>query len=235
MTDKSTAREGFNKQRRNLLLVSIFIIFLTQMEVEVTHLSFAGNAIAVKDPDDLYRILVVLLIYWWWRCVTFLNELNPVGFVTEIKRQFNVLMDKEAEKSLMAYLEQEYPERYEADIKNYFSNASYTVSRSIPAAERVYHFSSVFFEYPSIENSSSHIDSWHVDFEKNCSRIEGVRFSIQATISVIFSRSFFTEYALPHILAFLAAISLVLFFLNQPLPQEQSSLPESHCLAQQTC
>lgn len=76
----------FQRQRRNLMLVSAFSIFLKAAELELTNSSILGNTAKINNAVSIPYILLIVLIYLSWRYYIACNE---ISVISKFKEQFN--------------------------------------------------------------------------------------------------------------------------------------------------
>ena len=58
---------GFIRQRRNLMVVSLVLLFSEISALSITKLSIFGNEIAIDHPRSLNLALWIAALYWLWR------------------------------------------------------------------------------------------------------------------------------------------------------------------------
>ena len=58
---------GFNKQRKNFMLCSLFLIFLKTSGVELSKINFLGNELNITSPHYLDIWVIVIWVYYAWR------------------------------------------------------------------------------------------------------------------------------------------------------------------------
>lgn len=85
MTDDEK-RSMFNRQRRNLMGMSIIVLFVTYSGLEFKKLNILGNELDVKNPQIVYYALWIAFAYWFIRYFQFLQELRH-DTATEIYKQ----------------------------------------------------------------------------------------------------------------------------------------------------
>jgi len=74
-------KQGFIRQRRNMLVVTVAIFLSYWWGIEFKTLNFLGNEIDLKQGNNVYSFLWILLLYWSWRYRNYMRELGPLGIV----------------------------------------------------------------------------------------------------------------------------------------------------------
>lgn len=63
-------RDHFIKQRRNLILISLFMIFYKVGKLDLEKVNFFGNETTVGNPEIVFYALIVFFVYLLWRYYT---------------------------------------------------------------------------------------------------------------------------------------------------------------------
>ncbi|WP_415903191.1 hypothetical protein ACMXYR_05225 [Neptuniibacter sp. QD29_5] len=71
--------DGFVRQRRNLMMMSVFVGLYQLAGIELKKINFFGNEIVFKNPELLSVFMWVLLVYWLIRFVQFSGEMGDKG------------------------------------------------------------------------------------------------------------------------------------------------------------
>jgi|GEM_PF-6131621 len=83
MTD---IKEGFLRQRRNLMAITIVIFLSYFWDVEFKTINILGNTIDLNQGNNVYFVLWTLLFYWSWRYRNYLLELRPLGIMDSLEK-----------------------------------------------------------------------------------------------------------------------------------------------------
>jgi hypothetical protein len=99
MTDDSDAdpKIHFIKQRRNLVLISVFLILINLGGVNFKELSILGNSATINNPNLFYWIIILSSLYLFGRYYTAFNSINGCE---EIKEAISSLLEKEKQEKL---------------------------------------------------------------------------------------------------------------------------------------
>jgi len=73
-------RQGFVRQRRNLMAVSFVLFFLLYGDVEIPQLSILGNEIIFGDADKLENIFLIVWGYLYYRYYVYFRDLKDGGY-----------------------------------------------------------------------------------------------------------------------------------------------------------
>lgn len=90
MPDSGTSpKDHFVKQRRNLVLMSLFIIFYHAANFKISEINILGNKSTIGNPEIVGVSLAIFFFYFCWRYSTALNSMN--GFYEVIARVYVVI------------------------------------------------------------------------------------------------------------------------------------------------
>lgn len=103
MTDD--IRAGFIRQRRNLIIISLVLLFTQYAELTVRHLSVFGNIIEIGQPVALPAVLWVAWGYWLLRYYTYYHDLGDKGFRRVRMEQLKRLLERDAPILLTRHVE----------------------------------------------------------------------------------------------------------------------------------
>lgn len=76
-------RDGFVRQRRNLMALSLIIFLLYHWDAKFTVLNILGTPIDISNGQNVFAILWVLLVYWIWRYANYIFAIGDLGIVNE--------------------------------------------------------------------------------------------------------------------------------------------------------
>lgn len=172
--DGKDEKAHFIRQRRNLVLISLFILFYKVGNLKVDTISFLGNQTSIGNPEIITFSLGVFFTYFFWRYYTSCREIGGV-------RNFWSLCTSWAEDET-----QKHVQRKEFGKKKIQSSQIALILRETGA--RTYLVSE------GKDNSLSQDKKIKVRFYYSFMKI----FSI---IPTIFKTSSFSEYLLPYVMA----------------------------------
>lgn len=73
MDDETEIDRGFVRQRRNLILVSLALLFAEVTGLHIDTLSIFGNEFSLERPTSVTPLLWVAGFYWLWRFYQYFN------------------------------------------------------------------------------------------------------------------------------------------------------------------
>ena len=79
-------RESFRRQRRNLLIISLVLLYAEVSDLTIKQLSFLGNTLEIGKPTTVIFALWVGWAYWLWRYYSYHHDLK-IAPVRETFRQ----------------------------------------------------------------------------------------------------------------------------------------------------
>jgi hypothetical protein len=91
-------KEGFNRQRRNLIITSIILYIIEFAEPQLTQLSILGNVFVIGNPQFIVVLLWVALGYFLLRYWQYFNGLNDVSIRQYFKTQLQSYASSRAAK-----------------------------------------------------------------------------------------------------------------------------------------
>lgn len=188
-------RENFTRQRRNLLLISLVVLFAEMSEIEIHKISILGNEVLFKNPESILIILWVALIYWLVRYYQYFRDIGEKGFGTS----FYVRLSAFAKKIAFKEVRKKYKKN-----NSFSAPGSDAVFEIFPREYRIYETSlrrirgDVEFVVSSNKGRSGTIgkDSVIVEFPK---LIMPIALSV---FHVIFHTRLVSEYILPFCVSF---------------------------------
>ena len=71
--------QHFSRQRRNLILISLFYIFYLLAGIEFNQIYFLGNQADIKRPELVSYALALFFVYYFWRYFTACNEISGIA------------------------------------------------------------------------------------------------------------------------------------------------------------
>lgn len=79
--DSDHVREGFTRQRRNLVIMSLVVLCFELLGVQFHTLNLLGNKIIIHNQHLVHLALWILLYYYLWRYFTYFNDLGDKGII----------------------------------------------------------------------------------------------------------------------------------------------------------
>jgi hypothetical protein len=107
-------REMFIRQRRNLMGISIILLFVTLSGLKVNKVNILGNELIITNPFIVTLALWIAFIYWYWRYTTYRIETGAPNFrhhyeplllritVSKFTQQIQTAVDRECEVLMTA-------------------------------------------------------------------------------------------------------------------------------------
>lgn len=88
--------EHFNKLRRNLVLMSVLVLFVNVTGAKLNKVNLLGNEITLPNPDSLPLYMAIVLLYFLVRYVQYMHDIED--------KQFRTRFFKRVEKNLEPYI-----------------------------------------------------------------------------------------------------------------------------------
>ncbi len=182
----NTARDHFIRQRRNLVLMSLFVIFYRIGELEIDQINFLGNETTIGNPAVVTFSLGVFFTYFLWRYYTACRE------VAGVTNFFKVIQDK-------AYLiDYGHARKVVKKLDNLRTGPSHKGPKQLRNS----------FIYEISEKDVNGINH-HVRGEFTTSLSHSVESYIRGFFFAICNTSAFSEYVLPYLLGMLAIMEFL--------------------------
>lgn len=175
-------RQHFIKQRRNLIGISLFVIFYKVGNLQINEINFFGNKTTITNHDAVLFFLAVFFIYFLWRYYTAFKE---IGGLSNFFRVCSVWVEKKAQRSIHKETCKKYP-----GVKNrgwspeLITRHWYVLEYNVCTAFDIY-------------------GDGHRQLERLVFRVIALR--VFSPFYAIIQTSSFSEYILPFVLAILAA------------------------------
>lgn len=81
-------RDHFIKQRKNLILISLFSIFYEAADLEIKELSLFGNKMIIGNPEIISISIFVFFLYFLWRYISAFSEIFGLeAFKVKIRKR----------------------------------------------------------------------------------------------------------------------------------------------------
>lgn len=134
--NNENTEKKFLTQRRNLIIVSLFIIFYNSAGLEITKINFFGNVTNIGNPSLIPTVILLFFLYFLWRYYTNCRAVSGVKkFLFSCKEWGEDKSLIKAEKIMVKKYRLENIERYSP--KPYISNrgklkSTYTMQVRLP-------------------------------------------------------------------------------------------------------
>jgi len=90
--DNDTLRNGFIRQRRNLILISLVLLFAETSELSISKLNVFGNELLIRNPVIITVALWVGWFYWSWRYYSYFHDLGEKGFGGRLREKLKPML-----------------------------------------------------------------------------------------------------------------------------------------------
>ncbi len=79
MNEANDIQAGFIRQRRNLMIVSLVLLFAESAELTIQELNIFGNVLHLAHPATVTYALWIGWAYWLWRYYVYFHDLGDKG------------------------------------------------------------------------------------------------------------------------------------------------------------
>lgn len=76
-------RDGFVRQRRNLMMMSVALFLVETAGVKFSELNLLGSKLFIENPDVINKGLWIAFIYWVYRYYVYFHDIGPKGFMDQ--------------------------------------------------------------------------------------------------------------------------------------------------------
>lgn len=203
--EKEQIAQGFIRQRRNLLIISLVLTFAQAANLTLTKLNLFGNEVNIGSPFAIFYALWVGWLYWLWRFYTYSNSIGEKQILTVyqghtrtwvgLAKQRQVLRDK----ALRAKFDAQGMRIFRASVHSVkrLSRFSYEVALDVYTQEK-----------QPLQDAAPKKDAVrHTDTVNSVFSLSWARF--RAWRHVIFSKPEFSEYVLPYLVAAVPVLYLL--------------------------
>lgn len=91
-------REGFIRQRRNLIIISLLLLFAETSELAVNKINVFGNDLTIANPVVVTLALVLAYLYWLYRYSVYFHDIGPKGLAESVGQRLSKRVDRWARK-----------------------------------------------------------------------------------------------------------------------------------------
>lgn len=92
----------FIRQRRNLILISLFLLFYKIGQLELTKINILGNEVFIHEPKVIFLSIVIFFFYFQWRYFTACSDVIGVDLC---RAGYWSILDKIARKKAYRILQ----------------------------------------------------------------------------------------------------------------------------------
>lgn len=93
-------RDGFVRQRRNLMMVSAALLLVESAGVKFSELNLLGNKFLIENPGVINIGLWIAFLYWLYRYYVYFHDIGEKGFVSKYRSRMMDLVCAIAFKQL---------------------------------------------------------------------------------------------------------------------------------------
>ena len=206
---KEEIKQGFIRQRRNLILVCLILVFIEGANVSLTSLNIFGNTLNISDPSMVNLSFWLAFIYFLLRYYQYFNDIEDKGIKTSYFNKMEKLV------SLVA-------------VKNYIKNED--LSKFFPDIESkpkiTLHESNITINNPKQWQMGISVNAYAKDAKHQhghtrtgigTQTVEGKDLifpKISTWFHIIFNTRYFTEYFFPFLLAIFVITGKIILWLN---------------------
>lgn len=97
---RAEIRSGFLRQRRNLSVVSLVLLFSQVVGLKFEQVNVFGNTAIISDPVGVYMFLWIFWGYWILRYGQYLHDLGSLGILNEALEYLHRRLAPYVEKTL---------------------------------------------------------------------------------------------------------------------------------------
>lgn len=199
-------QEGFIRQRRNLMVISLILLFAETSKLSLHKLNVFGNELAIDNPMTVNVALWIAFGYWLWRYYSYFNVIGEKGFWMAQRQRMTELVGMIATKKLQR--DESFMKQFTKEGKRYLHITSPIewYERSLLRFDLKFNingYSSRYYDDPC-QNFVA-MDHYIID-----DRSALLFAHIRAWIYVLVRTHRFSEYILPFFVATLPILHLVI-------------------------
>jgi len=203
----SDIAEGFVRQRRNLIVMSVVVFFAQYVGLDFKTISFLGNTADITDTGSVMSFLWILLVYWLARYIGYFYDLGDKDIKAALYRRRTMLigrafLNKSVPRLARNELEGKYPLLASKKVRH-----KVTVSGATPTLWSL--FSLEVDKRYLIKSLDSGAEN-RFSITTEIPFIKVVILNIWTLLGIIFLTRLFTEYLLPFVL-FLLPVSYLIY------------------------
>lgn len=90
----ASVRERFERQRRNLILVTTILLVFYIIGFEIDKINFLGNSATLNNAEHVDAALWLLLLYFFTRYMQYFFQVNHFEFHKEYQKTYDALVEK---------------------------------------------------------------------------------------------------------------------------------------------
>ena len=105
--DKSNLNDDFIRERRNLIISTVFLFFIHHTTIEIEKLSLFGISFdIVNKSNDLLTMIYIIWVYFFYRYLQYIYDIGLRVFVDK----FNSVHAQRINKIICPYIKQKQPD-----------------------------------------------------------------------------------------------------------------------------
>lgn len=175
-------QDHFVKQRRNFILISLFIIFYEAAGLSIQEINFFGNKTTIDNPEIVTKAIYLIFAYFFWRYYTACREVSGV-------LDFFSACNSWAEQKGQNYLNEKYTKSEDEHTKYtvHIAGRDYLILKYLIVKKRTR-------EFGPVERTES----------VHALKYIAIVYTILSYFFIALKTSKFSEYILPYILGLIA-------------------------------
>lgn len=177
---------GLLRQRRNLILISLTLLFIyySGVNIQTASLSIFGAELTLDNPK-VFDDFIIIWIAWGYFIWRYTQYIRFYGVMTDIGSEYRQFIEPLHNKKFLNLLMREFPEKFEGNPSVHPLNIRF----------------SIFSGYRYV--SAGYIDQEYSKsaYVKKLSITQGLLNSLEAFLKLIVSSRHVSDYWLPYIIA----------------------------------
>lgn len=201
METQTDHEEGFRRQRRNLLAISMFIIIYRAIGLNFENLNFLGNQVKLNNSSFVSLFIFIIFLYYAWRYTSYLNGLRSNTGIRYFKSDYYLALEYILDDILAKKL---------AEIPNEENKPKSVKSLRFADSQSIHSVKSFFAKSPLILTLTP-IDGPKSREERSGGALNPFTLSlakVKALIKIAVDHHGFSEYVFPYLLSYLAVLEL---------------------------
>lgn len=184
--------EKFNRQRRNLIISSLIILFLEATGIELNTINIIGNNFKVNEPESIVLFIWVAVFYFFVRYIQVVRESNFLHFNNYYSDLFSIILRRKAFKMVKMSMFGTTSERVDGKIV-IFNNIE---SNSFDVITKYYPWELIVSGFYKVTDGDS---TTQLSFKQtvHISKFQIFVLNVRSFFSMCISTTYFTEYLLP--------------------------------------
>ncbi len=182
-------RSDFQRQRRNLIIISLVLSFVELSGIEIKEINLFGNKLLIDNPEWVNRALWIGLFYWGYRYYTYFLK-QDTGFKDEFSGRMNKRIIKQAVNKVLK----------DPELKDKISEEKKNKMKKAPIGDHI-------FVCDNISKSFVRVNTFNIDGkgifitkDTKVSVLFNYWIAVKSMVNLLFNTPFFSEYILPFLL-----------------------------------